>query len=196
MKLSATLLLCTLLSLSISACSSSSSQSNQPIVVGSEGPGGGIVFAFLDDENTTGLEVNPVDIGQAAWGCAGVNIDEGVDGRASNGIGAPPGAESSEILRSVNSSGICFAEAAELTFQFNRNGFNDWYLPSTDELIAIRELGLLPGVSGDAYWSATEDSPQNAFIVLIRVDNNPLDTGEPSTTDKTNTALVIPIRTF
>lgn len=185
-----------LLSVLFAGCSNSSSSTDTALGIGSVGPGGGTVFAFLDEANTTGLEVFPAAIGETAWGCSGVNVDADNFNRASNGVGAPTGAESSEILRTANSSGICFAEAAQLAFGFTNNGLNDWYLPSTDELITIRELGLLPGNPGDAYWSATEDTDQNAFTVLIRVPDNTFDTGEPSTTTKEAIADVVPIRTF
>ncbi len=188
-------LLLALFSIISAGCSNSSSKEDAPITIGSLGPGGGVIFAFLDDTNNLGLEVFTSPIGRSAWGCLGVNVDD-VLSRPSNGVGVPSGAISSELLRTVSSSGICFPDAAELTFDFTNNGLNDWYLPSTDELITIRELGLLPGESGDAYWSSTEDSDFNAFTVLIRMPENPMDNGDPSTSEKAVVANVIPIRTF
>lgn len=193
----ATVFIFAMLGIALSGCSTSATSSRaEALSVGGPGPGGGTVFAFFDDQNTMGLEVYTRVIGRSAWGCAGVNVDDGITSRSRNGVGVPPGAESSEILRTANTSGICVADAAQLTFDFTNNGFDDWYLPSTDELVTIRELGLLPGISGDAYWSATEDSAQNAFAVLIRVTANPMDSGEPSTSSKDVIADVVPIRTF
>ena len=184
-----------LLIVSLSGCGSSSSEPDT-LGIGSTGPGGGAVFAFFDDTNTSGLEVFPAVIGEAAWGCEGIVVDAVSVNGPSNGVGAPSGTISSEIIRDANTSGICFAAAAQLTFEFINNDFNDWYLPSTDELVSIRDLGLLPGSQGDAFWSSTEDTLQNAFTVLIPNEANVLDNGEPSTTDKTVVTNVVAIRTF
>ena len=135
-------------------------------------------------------------IGEAAWGCVGVVVDAVSVNGPSNGVGAPSGTVSSEIIRTANTTGICFAAAAQLTFEFTNNGFNDWYLPSTDELVSIRDLGLLPGGQGDAFWSSTEDTQLNAFTVIIQNEANVLDNGEPSTTDKSVVTNVVAIRTF
>lgn len=181
----------------IAGCGGSSTTSEPvPITIGGPGPGGGTVFAFLDDTNTSGLEVFPASLGQRAWGCVGVDVDEANGTRPTNGIGVPSGAESSRLLFDANASGVCFSEMTELVNGFTNNGLSDWYLPSTDELITIREQGLLPGEPGDSFWSSTEDSAQNAFLVLIRVQNNSFDEGEPSTAEKTLAANVLPIRTF
>lgn len=179
----------------LAGCSSSSSRSGTP-GIGSIGPGGGTVFAFFDDTNTSGLEIFPDVIGEAAWGCEGVIVDAVSVNGPSNGIGVSSGAQSSEVIRAANTSGTCFAAAAQLTFEFTNNGFSDWYLPSTDELVSIRDLELLPGNAGDAFWSSTEDTPQNAFTVIIQNQANPQDTGEPSTTAKATVTNVVAIRTF
>lgn len=42
-------------------------------------------------------------------------------------------------------------------------GYNDWYLPSTDELTAIQEAGILNPVNN--YWSSTEYDANNAYII-------------------------------
>lgn len=181
----------------VSACSNSNNGPSSTNV-GNIGPGGGIVFALFDDniDNISGLEVTQASIGEAAWGCEGVVVDAGIGDRPSNGIGVPVGFETSEIIREANSTGICLAEAAQLTFEFMQNGRQDWFLPSTDELLLIRDLDLLAGGEGDAFWSSTEDTAQNAFAVLIRSLANDFDNGEPSTNSKTTVANVVAIRRF
>jgi len=42
-------------------------------------------------------------------------------------------------------------------------GYNDWYLPSNDELTAIQESGILNPVNN--YWSSTEYDANNAYII-------------------------------
>lgn len=182
----------------LSGCGSTSSSSRGPVplALGGVGPGGGVVFTFFDNSNMSGLEVFPTAIGESAWGCVGVNVDAENATRPTNGIGVPTGAESSALLFEANTNGVCFSEMAELVAGFTNNGVSDWYLPSTDELISIRDQGFLPGEPGDGFWSATEDSELNAFTVLIEVASNEFDGGEPSTTDKSVVANIIPIRTF
>jgi hypothetical protein len=183
--------------IAVTGCSGESSIGEpDPLKLGGAGPGGGVIFAFTGVENESGLEVFPNAIGQGAWGCAGVSVDDANSTRPTNGIGVPTGADSSELLFEAIAGGVCFSEAAELVTEFTNNGFSDWYLPSTDELISIRDLGLLPGQPGEVFWSATEDSAQNAFTVLIEVDTNELDSGEPSTTNKAVVANIIPVRAF
>lgn len=42
-------------------------------------------------------------------------------------------------------------------------GYNDWYLPSTNELTAIQESGILNPTY--YYWSSTEYDVNNAYII-------------------------------
>jgi len=139
----------------------------EPIVyeIGDTGPGGGIVFRHFDDSKTSGLEVSPVSIGQAAYGCANFDVD-GIDllGDVAN---APSGEESSNFLRQANAQGACFSPAAQLAFDYTINSQTDWYLPSANELVEIRELGFMPGNEGTAYWSSTEDGNQNSYLVFV-----------------------------
>lgn len=182
-------------SIALIGCSGGDSISEPvPLMLGGTGPGGGVIFSLTGNES--GLEVFPSAIGQSAWGCAGVSVDDANATRSTNGLSVPTGAASSGLLFAANTGGVCFSDAAELVTEFTNNGFSDWYLPSTDELITIREQGLLPGQPGEVFWSATEDSAQNAFTVLIEVESNELDSGEPSTADKNVVANIIPIRTF
>ena len=43
-------------------------------------------------------------------------------------------------------------------------GFNDWYLPSNDELTAIYQKGILN--TSDLYWSSTEYDIDNAYHIV------------------------------
>ena len=43
-------------------------------------------------------------------------------------------------------------------------GFNDWYLPSNEELRAVYEKGILN--TSTYYWSSTELNTNNAYIVI------------------------------
>jgi hypothetical protein len=44
------------------------------------------------------------------------------------------------------------------------SGYNDWYLPSNDELTAIYQKGILN--TSNSYWSSTELNTNNAYIII------------------------------
>lgn len=43
------------------------------------------------------------------------------------------------------------------------SGYNDWYLPSNDELTAIYQKGILNPINN--YWSSTEYDVNNAYVI-------------------------------
>ena len=118
--------------------------------VGDTGPGGGCVF-FISNGGCNGLEAAPSDqSGGAPWGC-GI-VPTGATGLAI-GTGA---ANTSAILASACS---VVGDAAEVASSFAGGGFNDWFLPSEDELNEMyTELHLnnLCGFSNLFYWTSSE----------------------------------------
>lgn len=179
--------------------------------VGETGPGGGTVFQVNDpDDNgrsTSGLEYAPTILTGYAWGCEGVNVDPD-NSDTTDGINVgKTGAQSSALLEAALANNVCppLADAlipspvAGITFDYGPDRDDavtesDWYIPSTDELLVIQGLGNVlldvngaaPG--GNSYWSSTEDTDQNAFVVNV--------TGNPNTEDKTIQHNVLPIRRF
>lgn len=104
----------------------------------------------------------------AGWGCNGIIIS-GADG---DGIGT--GADNtSDILASCSMSGI----AAELCDDYTGGGYNDWFLPSKDELNEMYQneatINATAGANGGSgfanyfYWSSTEVNFTNAWIQLF-----------------------------
>lgn len=121
--------------------------------IGDTGPAGGIVF------HTTvcgGLEAAPIDQSNAAWGCSGTEITR-ADG-TSVGTGAQ---NTADILAGCTESPI----AAEVAANYSLYGFNDWFLPSKDELnlmyTNLHQAGLGGFANGD-YWSSSEFSSNGA----------------------------------
>ena len=116
--------------------------------IGDTGPAGGIVF------HTTvcgGLEAASIDQGTGvAWGCFGTEIT-GADGTVV-GTGAQ---NTADILAGCAESPI----VAELADNYSLNSFNDWFLPSKDELnlmyINLHLVGL-GGFANANYWGSTE----------------------------------------
>jgi len=123
--------------------------------IGDTGPAGGIVF-HVTDGGLHGLEVSPVDQGAAQWGCPFTAIP-GADGTAI-GTGAQ---NTADILAGCAESGF----AASLADAYTLNGFDDWFLPSQDELNELYlNQGVVGGFVSNFYWSSSEDSLFSAWV--------------------------------
>lgn len=129
---------------------------------------GGIIF-YLDETGDSGLVVSNESLGEAPWGCQGLNINTS----ASFGDG---------LQNTLNITESCDEEdsAANICYNANINGYDDWYLPSNEELSQLANflstynnydnfLGYLESV--DCYnniimWSssAVSDQPDFAWV--------------------------------
>jgi hypothetical protein len=110
-----------------------------------DGNGGGLVCAESDQSTN------------AEWGCYGTTIG-GTD--TSIGTGA---ANTAAIVAGCSESGI----AARICNDLVLNGYNDWFLPSKDELNLMYENLKLNGIGGFApnyYWSSSEGSSYDAWL--------------------------------
>ena len=111
---------------------------------------GGIIF-YVDPSGEHGLIAARVDQGEAEWGCQTVKIS-GAEGTV---IGT--GQQNTiDIINGCSISNI----AARLCSDLVLNGYDDWYLPSKDELY---QLYLKKDIVGNfatdveaPYWSSTE----------------------------------------
>jgi hypothetical protein len=95
--------------------------------IGDRGPAGGFVF-YISDGGLHGLEAAPVDQSEgSAWGCDGDDVSGAVD----TDIGT--GAQNTEAIVSF---GCDFGnpDAALAATGYELNGYDDWFLPSKDEL--------------------------------------------------------------
>jgi hypothetical protein len=123
--------------------------------IGDEGPAGGLVF--YDKGNNSGgwryLEAAPTDIDRKLYA-----TEEGVaiqPERRAVGTGKP---NTQAIMVQANNRGGGFGWAAQACDALEVNGFDDWFLPSRDELhfmygnLHMRNLG---GFNLDWYWSST-----------------------------------------
>jgi len=156
--------------------------------IGDTGPAGGIVF-YMAPDGLHGLEAAPADqkppssMRGVTWGCRGLTIN-GADGTAI-GTGAQ---NTADILAACSDLGI----AARLADNYTLNSFNDWYLPSKEEL---NELYLQRAVvgnftsSGNGYWSSTEMFDVGAWF-------QDFDDGSVHILDRNGTTGVRAIRTF
>ena len=128
--------------------------------IGDTGPAGGIVF--YDKGNNQGgwryMEAAPTDTASSAmW--ADAYFSTKTEGKSGVGLGKPNTDDIMEIFNKERGGG--FGWAAQACDALVINGFDDWFLPSIDELrfmygnLHMRGLG---DFRREIYWSSTEQS--------------------------------------
>jgi hypothetical protein len=107
---------------------------------------GGIVF-YVDGTGQHGLVSATADQGWYPWGCQGTSIPTS----AAFGTGAT---NTAAIVASCGEANI----AAKIADDLVLNGYDDWFLPSFDELSLMRTNLYAQGLGGlgGVYWSSTE----------------------------------------
>ena len=117
---------------------------------------GGIVF-YIDGTKVHGFVCATNDQSVAAkWGCYGTNL---LASDAAIGTGET---NTMIIVSKCTTSGI----AARLCYDLVYNGYNDWFLPSKDELNLMYNNLKLQGKGSFAngfYWSSTEGGDQTGW---------------------------------
>ncbi len=153
------------------------------------GPAGGIVF-YISDEGRHGLEAAPSSTEWASkqWGKFGTSVGVSAQGTAL-GTG---NTNTSAIVSKLNENPADADRAAQLCDTLNHGGYNDWFLPSKDELNLIYINLYLYGVgefTGDDYWSSSEYDANDAWDQYFT-------NGNQFNTPKWNTFRVRAIRAF
>ena len=161
--------------------------------IGDTGPGGGIVFE-VNEAGTAGLEVSSNVVGSnLQYGCFGISLVDTTQFTVDDDAGrqAIPGDEMRVLFDNAN----CISPAAEATFAFTTDQADDWYLPSANELVALLTAltpDQLPRAETPGYWSASEDTAQNAFLVF----ELPNGTFDVSPNSKESQSSILAVRTF
>jgi hypothetical protein len=119
--------------------------------------GGGIVF-YTDGTGQHGLIASPTDqSAEATWGCWMTFI-----GATSTAIGSGQ-ANTTAIENGCGESWI----AAHICNNLVLNGYDDWFLPSLDELTEMYEQRNVIGAGNVYYWSSTEIDDYSAWAILF-----------------------------
>jgi phosphodiesterase/alkaline phosphatase D-like protein len=135
------------------------------ISVGESYQGGIVAYTFQPADpgyvagETHGIIAAPTDQGMVEWGCYQADIP-GADGTA---IGK--GKQNTlDIVNGCATAGI----AAKICNDLVLNGYDDWYLPSKDELNKLfinRES--IGGFIDNSYWSSSEYSDQFTWLQVF-----------------------------
>ncbi|RNL54507.1 hypothetical protein [Pedobacter jejuensis] len=169
-----------------------------PIAVG-ELYGGGMIF-YVDATGKHGLIVAPSDQSSSAiWGCEGTDIP----GTSEQGIGFGL-SNTQAIVNGCKNN----ATAAAICYNLVLNGFDDWYLPTVEEIKAMNILfttnaaGSIKLQKGAGYMSSNQDyrkvngkiEPKNNVIMYVFKSAG--DVLWPLTKSESNLAFTRAIRSF
>lgn len=124
-----------------------------PIQIG-EKFGGGIVF-YVDATGEHGLVAAPSDQKKLKWYNGNF-----VETKASGSAVGTGQANTFAIVKAQGNGEY----AASACVQLDIGGFDDWYLPSKEELNLLRvQRHIVGGLTGTYYWSSTEHSSHYAW---------------------------------
>lgn len=163
--------------------------------VGEPGPAGGIIFySKLDSSGGWNfLECAPNDL-TSSFPWAAYNNSVTIDLGTSLGYGKT---NTTNIVNTFGLSGLNYA--AKMCFILNQNGFDDWFLPSRDELITLYQNLYLQNLGsftlGARYWTSSGDDyfTQNAWCQKM---SNNSGTVNSLSELKTMSLKIRPIRCF
>lgn len=128
------------------------------LVLGQKYAGGNIFY--LDGSGQHGLTAAGENLINATWGCYGTLIGSGAQ---NSGVGY--GHSNTQAI--INGCYESYIAAAASTM-INSGNYNDWYLPTVEELRLIF-LNLIdeniPGYIQQEYWTSTEYNINNAYYL-------------------------------
>ncbi|MDO9186677.1 MAG: DUF1566 domain-containing protein [Bacteroidia bacterium] len=129
----------------------------EPAIKIGESHGGGIVF-YVDDSGQHGLVTSTSNQSTSMRWFNGSFIET-----AATGIKTGTGSKNTEAIITAHGVGVY---AASICDKLELNGYNDWFLPSKDELNLLymqKAAGVIGDFENDFYWSSTENSYNGAW---------------------------------
>jgi len=136
---------------------------------------GGIVFWIDPADNTKGLVSALQDQAITQWGCKGIYINNATETTIGSGL-----SNTNAIIDNCTETEI----AAKICNDLTLNGYNDWFLPSKDELnlmymnLHLNGLGNFENGDGNCcigwYWSSSdgETNGDAAWVQSFRDGHN------------------------
>ncbi len=145
--------------------------------------GGGIVF-YIDSTGRHGLIVSKVN---QSFNIPWSNNNNSIVTHAT-GTGVGWGRENTKVIVNIQGQGTY---AASICDNLDISGYDDWYLPSKDELHLLYQQKASGKINlpDDFYWSSTEASQNDAW-------SQSFSNGANSSTDKHGNYSICAIRIF
>jgi hypothetical protein len=156
--------------------------------VGEMGPGEGWIFYINPNYVTDGwkyLETESGDVGEIQWYNGSYDVTTGA-----TGVNIGTGLANTNAI--ISTQGIGFYAA---WLCGGNSNYNDWFLPSIDELILIYENLALNGIGGftpNIYWSSSEYDKDHAWYLYFWGGG----AGTPGVYPKSSTCYIRCVREF
>jgi hypothetical protein len=151
--------------------------------IGSQGPAGGYVF-YDKGSYSNGwryLEAYPSEV-LGTWGCQSTSITG-----TSTAIGTGEN-NTSLILAACNQTNT----VAYLINNLVIGGFDDWFVPSRDELARIQDVLVTPNIGNfyaGFYWSSSQNTSVYGYFYDFEFDFSDIQS-------KSTTIIALPVRSF
>jgi len=147
------------------ASAQAAASANKTYNIGDKGPAGGIIFydKGMKEAGWRYLEAAPRDFNDVQWGAADVYDYGGFGTKTAIGDGK----KNTEVMVVVLQEYKETSRAAQLARAFDGGGYEDWFLPSQDELNMmyknLKQSGK-GGFSNGWYWSSSTSGSNTTYI--------------------------------
>jgi len=135
------------------AVTASNASNLETFVIGQE-YGGGVII-FIDTSGQHGIIAAKTD---QSLGATWYNGVPGITGATGKIIGAGP--SNTRKIVQVQGDGIY---AAKVCAEYKADTYNDWYLPSKNELTEVYKQKAIIGAGNFVYWSSSEEDANAAW---------------------------------